>query len=435
MKSAAEIFKDSGKVKELFRCIKKSGTRDKGMRVFAQENGTTYHSVKNYFYNNMLTPEIDDQLPRAAVKPFKKETGVAPEKPVIAVEQEIPDAVWDCQKDDELISAVRNSVSRRKGCQYIATKYGISYHAVERKLKKILKSNPSLGEELPKGNSRWSKVCATKETQVSEKPFISVEQAMLEAVKKKGDLPLEKEDIQTAADMAGVHYHTALSTWGSMVANAKALISTGPCGDGSCLWFKGDAFAALAKNGMPYKEIAKIANVSVPEVRKLVSTCTTFPKEARVYPLSFEFYYLVKDQKAPGEWLQRAVSEGWSTRELGAALKGEQVQSISSLKAENQELRAKLAQATQRIEKAANIVSLDHIREMYDLIVKQSDRIAELESRLAAAKKVSLTAIQMLAKKNVKVVTFHNVISYLNNNGVKIVPAGICQQELQAQPN
>lgn len=59
---------------------------------------------------------------------------------------------------------------------------------------------------------------------------ISVEQAVLDAVRKKGDLPLEKEDIQAAAERAGVHYHTALSTWGNMVANAKALVSAEPCG-------------------------------------------------------------------------------------------------------------------------------------------------------------------------------------------------------------
>lgn len=371
------LFKDSGKVKELFRCIKKCGVRDKGMRVFAQKNGTTYHSVKNYFYKNMLTPEIDDQLPRAAAKSGKKETGTA-----------------------------------------------------------------------------------------SEKPVITVGQAILDAVKKKGDLPLEKEDIQSAADRAGVHYHTALSTWGNMIANAKAFLTTEPCGDRNCLWFKGDAYVALTENGLPYKEIAKIAKVSVSEVKKLVFTCKAFPRESRVYPLNFEYYHVVKNQDNPGEWLQKAVTKGLTTRELEALVKDKPIQTASAyrkenedLRAENQELRAKLKgitedsavvtqglikifdrslnqpQVTQRMEKSANIVSLEHIRDMYNLIVKQSDRIAELESQLKAARKVSLSAMEMLVRKNVKVETFRNIISYLNSNGIKIVPAGILQQELQVQTN
>jgi len=382
----------------------------------------------------------------------------------------------------------------------IASKYGISYRAVEGRLRRFLRSNPSLDKELPKGQASTSVSGAAELLKDSEKlrelfrciqeygkekgmkafaqkndisfhsvknyyykkkPFmsddksptqerISVEQAVLDAVRKKGDLPLEKEDIQAAAERAGVHYHTALSTWGNMVANAKALVSAEPCGDRGCSWFKGDIFATLADRGMPREEIAKISGTDVAEVEKLISTCSRFPKEARTYPLPFEFYSTVADQDKPGEWLEKAVSSGWGLEELKAALRSEAVgdyknqnkileenerlkkalaeaekevqgtkekwnealkttgkitsrlvEKAERLEKENAELKARLNEKVEtdkkilekKIEESINIVSLEHIVGLYETI-------ARLESQLEAARRANVLILEALAKKN-----------------------------------
>lgn len=84
-------------------------------------------------------------------------------------------------------------------------------------------------------------------------------------------------------------------------------------------------------------------------------------------------------------------------------MRGKPVQTIiacrkenEKLKAENQVLRAKVKEAS----KDANIVFLEHIREMCDLIGRQSERLAELESQLRAARKVSLSAMELLSRRS-----------------------------------
>ena len=371
----------------------------------------------------------------------------------------ISSVIWDQQKEEELVSVLRNSSSRKKGCQCIAAKYGISCNAVERKLRRIIKTNPYLDKELSKGISRWSKTIQDETPPAKpEKSAIvpyTVESAILDVVKKKKDLPLEKEDIQAAAEKAGVHYHTALSTWGHMVANAKAFITSEPCGDRNCLWFKGDAFATMAKNDMAVSEVAKIFDVSISEVRKLIATCTRFPRKARVYQLPLEYYSTVKNQENPGEWLQRAVSEGWSTRELDAAVKGEPVCSVISVRKENEALKAKLAALQDEVDKsstfsndlrqqnqelrekmesiqavsnmhastfndASNVVSLDRIQEMDGFIVPLAKAVAKLEGQLKAARKVSISAMEMLVRKNGRLNSHKKAVYDLQSIGITV---------------
>ena len=256
---------------------------------------------------------------------------------------------------------------------------------------------------------------------------VSIEQAMFDAVRKKGDLPLEKEDIQAAAERAGVHYHTALSTWGNMVANAKAFITTEPCGDRNCLWFKGDAFAVLAKNGLPYEEIAKISNTDVAEVEKLISTCSKFPKETRTYSLHFDYYSLVKNKENPGKWLQKAVDEGWNIKELDAAIKGEPVPLMGKVKKENKKLveennalkgklknQNEILEELDKVEKRisaseakflealekTSIVSVDHIKDLYNTIHEQNEEIVQLKAQAETARRVNGFILEALVKKN-----------------------------------
>ncbi|MFX4261257.1 hypothetical protein ACOBQJ_03535 [Pelotomaculum propionicicum] len=131
-KSASKILGDSGKICELLTQIEECGSRIRGMKTFAENNGVKLSGVKNVFYSKILTPELNQRLPLGVQQKPKT-------KPVV------------------------------------------------------------------------------KQTDKT----ITIEQAIIDTVKAKKELPLKKEDIQVAAEKAGVHYHTALGVWGKM--NAKEL--------------------------------------------------------------------------------------------------------------------------------------------------------------------------------------------------------------------
>lgn len=283
------------------------------------------------------------------------------------------------EKEQELISIIKAEGSRRKGFKKFAEKYGINEHGVRTHFYKHM-LNPELDRELPRGKSptRPSKFHSSPDK--PPKPYITVEQTLRNVLEKKnGDTPLTKEDIETAAQNAGVHYHVALSTWANMIQKGEAAISNIQCTDNSCLWLKGMAFMSLLNSGVTVAELARASGLSPAEIRELAKTCQAFPDpEHREPSLSFYHHRIAANTDNPHEWIKKAKEAGWSTRDFKAAVNGEPLPAI--------------AKNTK--------ITVGHILNLTTRIAELEQEIKTLQKQLQASKKISLAALQLLHSKN-----------------------------------
>lgn len=436
------------KVQELIDTIVSEGARRKGIKKFSQKYGLTFGGVRDYFYKKILTPKLDKKLPKGKTIPTSK-----------------LEKFFTQELIQELIQEIKLAGERNKGIKQFSDRYGLNPSSVNVYFYKNI-FTPELDKQLPRGRKNWQNV---------EREKISCKQALHEILSKKGDT-LTKEDIEQAARKAGVHYHTALSTWAAMVANGEAIVIKADCNDTNCPWRRGQAFASLIDSGVSVKEIVRAADISPAEVKVLARTYKAFPNSKDREPsLSFSHHRLACCKEAvkkatPQEWIKRAAAEGWSTREMAAAIKGEPVVSISKLKEENtalkdqvktlqeklaammirenketkgwhdiddidnmveevskvthlskervervlgdvmtsdeyivyrdyiQHLRSKNRELEQQLahlqsEKSRCCITVGHITELYE-------KISELEEKLSAARRVSLSTLKMLQARN-----------------------------------
>lgn len=144
--------------------------------------------------------------------------------------------IYTREHDRELIDLIKETGVRAEAVRRFAKKYGLNIGAVSTHLyERIL--TPELSQKLPRGCKAAIEFGSKKTTQPPEKSKnglhsaparprkITPEEALLNIVKHKKGAPLTMEDIEDAAQRAGVHYHVAFSTLGSMVANGKTSIS------------------------------------------------------------------------------------------------------------------------------------------------------------------------------------------------------------------
>jgi len=318
---------------KLIETVKNSKTRTEGIKAFADTHNISFDVAQKKFYKLLKSrPSLNGELPNG-------------KKSVVL------EVLKDGDRVQELIECIRKHGARTKGIAAFAQKYGLTYNGVRDYFyKRVL--TPELDRKLPRVNVIKAPNKAKPPVSVEQ---AIVEQAILEVIKKKGT-PLAKEDIQAAADRAGVHYHVALSTWGHIVWSAKEQFKTEPCGSRNCPWFKGDLFMLMGENGMPHDEIAKIAGVDASEVKRLIDICSKFPKEKRTYPLPLDYYSLALQLQGgnSGEWLRRAADSGWSLEDFRDALEGKLVTRDENvlLKEENERLKKEVKGFKDKLDEA-----------------------------------------------------------------------------------
>lgn len=76
----------------------------------------------------------------------------------------------------------------------------------------------------------------------------------------------------------------------------------------------------LALEGIPLKAMASASGRSVSYLSNLKSVSAAFPPETRAQDQSWSLHRLCARTDDPQVWLERAVSEGFSVRELREAL-------------------------------------------------------------------------------------------------------------------
>ncbi|SHE95927.1 hypothetical protein SAMN02745218_01136 [Desulfofundulus australicus DSM 11792] len=194
-----DFFTDE-KVAELISCIREAGSRRGGMKKFAGKHGLSWHSVKNYFYEHILTPELDRILPRVDTEP--------------------PSAVkrfFDTQeKVEELLACIERTGSKRKGFIEFAKKHNLNPNGVQNYYyQNILPQKTSQEDSLRRNSSQ--------EETFTQKPTPNIQTELYKVMAEKGfpSAPLSKEDIDAVAEKTGAHYHTVLSTLGSITARGE----------------------------------------------------------------------------------------------------------------------------------------------------------------------------------------------------------------------
>ena len=90
---------------------------------------------------------------------------------------------------------------------------------------------------------------------------------------------------------------------------------------------KGEIACYLTQMGYSYTKLASEVKCSAEQIRVLVRTYEAFPrKEDRNYPeLEFYYYRLAARTDDPHGWLEKAVDNEWSTRELAAEIKSKPI--------------------------------------------------------------------------------------------------------------
>ncbi len=152
----------------LMECVRKSGVRP-GCREAASLLGRSVRAAESHYY--AYKEKVND-------KPKSSCGSQEPRK-------------WTPEEDALLLELVRKAKDKRSAFREAGKRLGRSFHCVETHYYRVLKK-------------------------IGNKSDASLEDLLAE---KASGGTLKKEDIQEVADRAGVHYHTALSTWGSM--NAK----------------------------------------------------------------------------------------------------------------------------------------------------------------------------------------------------------------------
>jgi|LFRM01.1.fsa_nt_gb hypothetical protein len=92
-------------------------------------------------------------------------------------------------------------------------------------------------------------------------------------------------------------------------------------------WTQGAICATLIdRMRVPASTIANECNCSAAQIRELAKTFRAFPEESmRVPELSWFHHRIAAGTDDPEHWIGLAADQGWSTRELTKAIKGETV--------------------------------------------------------------------------------------------------------------
>jgi hypothetical protein len=109
------VLRDDFKVKELLEVIKKCGSREGGIKEFADKYSLSSNTVKGYFYNHILTPELDRELPRK--KSFR------PQKPA-AAPKSTEKALWELLKKRVEMPLTKEDI------EAVSQETGEHYHTV-----------------------------------------------------------------------------------------------------------------------------------------------------------------------------------------------------------------------------------------------------------------------------------------------------------------
>ncbi|OPX89459.1 MAG: hypothetical protein A4E53_01536 [Pelotomaculum sp. PtaB.Bin104] len=254
---------------------------------------------------------------------------------------------FTAEKIQELLDCIRQAGNRKKGFVDFSSKYGLSASGVNTYFYNHLVT-PELDRELPRGGNEPANKKKNNK-QVGGNNPISVEQALNEL----GKTELTKEDIEDVARKTGVHYHDALSIWGAMRARDRELCSPeeDSCtGSLVCRWLFAELFASLVDSGVTVAKIAERYRVSQAFVRETVKTYRAFPeKEDRKYGLEFTYYRLAAGTNDSHGWMQKTKENGWSVRELKAAIDGKPVETAASLRRENESLMSQLNEYQSRL--------------------------------------------------------------------------------------
>ncbi|MCL6477053.1 MAG: hypothetical protein K6T65_01430 [Peptococcaceae bacterium] len=108
-------FFTAEKVQELVDCIKEAGSRKYGLANFAKKYGFNEGGLRTYFYNHLITPELDRELPRAGDEPANKKR--------FKDEQHEGSATVE-----QALSELGKTELTKEDIENIAKKTGIHYH-------------------------------------------------------------------------------------------------------------------------------------------------------------------------------------------------------------------------------------------------------------------------------------------------------------------
>ncbi len=92
-----------------------------------------------------------------------------------------------------------------------------------------------------------------------------------------------------------------------------------------CLWSKGDIALEVdtVYGDGSLERFAGDVGVTVQHVRRLRQTSKTFTNEHRCSFLSWRHHHIASQTDDPHGWIQKAHDNNWSTRDLEAAIKGD----------------------------------------------------------------------------------------------------------------
>ncbi|MCL6557289.1 MAG: hypothetical protein K6U74_00540 [Firmicutes bacterium] len=221
---------------------------------------------------------------------------------------------------------------------------------------------------------------------------VPVEQALNEAA--NGDR-LTKEAIEKVARMAGIHYHEALSAWGSMHAHDKVRARNSECnaegcaGAGICRWRAAEVFAKCLKKGVSAREIAEECGISPELVEQMALAYKMFPKEKdRKYGLEFGYYLIAAntDKRSPYEWMELAKDNGWSLQDLKDAIEGKPVKTAEYLRRENADLKKEVDSLKSALASARNTPLRKEIEALKASLVEKEKEVADLKYEITSLK-------------------------------------------------
>ncbi|AEG14500.1 hypothetical protein Desku_0901 [Desulfofundulus kuznetsovii DSM 6115] len=198
------------KVAELISCIREAGSREGGFKRFAAKYGVNWHSVKNHFYEHILTPRLDENLPRKDI--------IKPRKDVIKLSKTshaVKKLLSSREKVEELLACIEKAGKVREGFKEFADRYHLNPMGVQSYYYQHIYPRKTSQGALSLENS-------LQETSPQE-PVPNVQTELYKVMAEKGfpSTPLSKEDIDAVAQKTGAHYHTVLSTLGFIASRGE----------------------------------------------------------------------------------------------------------------------------------------------------------------------------------------------------------------------